>query len=78
MTGVMTLTFGPSGTGRCLYGELIDLSLIGALAIRRATRIEFDNRSQCWRVHDRQGHAMFNSPSRTECLDWERQYFNNA
>ncbi len=70
-----TLVFTPDGTGQGLYSEDIDLGSIGTLVIRRATAIEFDNAAQYWRVRDRDGFAMFNSPSRQECLDWERQYF---
>ncbi len=70
-----TLIFTPEGTGQGLYSEQIDLSTLGILHIERATTIEFDNRAQAWRVRDRDGFAMFNSPSRQECLDWEARYF---
>lgn len=68
------ITFTPDGTGHALYTEAIDLAVIGVLAIQRATTIEFDNKTQYWRVKDPEGFAMFNSPSREKCLDWERQY----
>ena len=71
----MALTFTPDGTGRCLYTEALDLGAIGRLSVRRATRIEFDDRAQDWRVYTAHGRvAMFNSPSRQECLEWERWY----
>ena len=73
----VTLTFKPDGMGHGLYTEDIDLGRIGPLSIARATTIEFDNGAQYWRVRDPDGFAMFNSPSRQECLDWERQYFNS-
>ena len=69
------LSFGPDGRVICLYSDLIDLRTIGRLKVRRLTHIEFDSERQYWRVRDRTGFAMFNSPSRTECLDWEQRYF---
>ncbi len=71
---IAIITFTPDGAGHALYTEAIDLAVIGQLAIQRATTIEFDNQSQYWRVRDPAGVALFNSPSRQECLDWERQY----
>jgi hypothetical protein len=73
----VAIIFTPDGQGRGLHTEAIDLGLIGPLVIERATRIEFDNEAQYWRVHDNTGFAMFNSPSRQECLDWERQYLES-
>lgn len=73
----ITLVFTPDGIGRGLYTESIDLSRLGQLSVARATIIEFDNEAQYWRVRDRQGFPMFNSPSREECLDWERQYLES-
>ena len=71
------ITFTSDGLGHGLYTEVIDLGRIGQLSIARATTIEFDNAAQYWRVRDPDGFALFNSPSRQECLDWERQYFNS-
>ena len=70
----IAITFTPDGTGHALYTEAINLAGIGPLDIRRATTIEFDNVTQYWRVKDPTGFALFNSPSRQACLDWERQY----
>ncbi|MEI6809738.1 MAG: hypothetical protein WCN95_13535 [bacterium] len=71
-----TIVFTPDGAGHCLYTEAIDLSKLGTLSIKRATTIEFDNKSQYWRVYDNSGVAMYCSPSRETCLEWERQHFN--
>jgi hypothetical protein len=71
------IIFTTDGQGRGLHTEAIDLGQIGPLVIERATRIEFDNKTQCWRVYDNAGFAMFNSPSRQNCLDWERQYLES-
>ena len=72
-----TLVIADDGTACGLYAEDIDLSSLGTLHIERATTIEFDNDAQYWRVRDQEGFPMFNSPSRKECLDWERQYFES-
>jgi len=72
-----TLVFTPDGIGHGIYTEAIPLGEIGPLTVKRATHIEFDNTIQYWRVKDRTGFALFNSPSRQECLDWERQYLES-
>jgi hypothetical protein len=72
------LTFTPDGTGHGLYTEALELGRIGILSIRRATRIEFDDRAQYWRVYLVHGRvALFNSPTRQECLEWERRYLES-
>jgi len=76
MTKTMTLTFKPAGQVQGLYAELIDLQQLGRLHVRRATRIEFDNQKQVWRVRDTDGFPLYTSPSRQTCLDWERRFFH--
>lgn len=71
------ITFTPDGRGHAIYSEAIDLGRIGALRVARATLIEFDNETQYWRVMDRTGFPMFNSPSRQACLDWERRHLES-
>ena len=74
----LAITFTPDGVGRGLYTEALDLGSIGTLSVRRATRIEFDEKAQYWRVYPARGRrALFNSPSRGECLEWERQYLES-
>ena len=73
---VASLVFSPDGTGHGLYTEAIDLSLLGRLKVKRVSTITFDQRIQAWRVKDRTGFALFTSPSRQECLNWERRYFD--
>ena len=75
-TPLASLLFKPDGTCAGLYTEVIDLSLLGRLRIMRAFTVEFDNDKQAWRVKDGRGFALFTSPSRQECLDWEKQYFS--
>lgn len=71
-----SIVFRTDGTGHGLYTEIIDLSCLGRLRVERATTITFDNRLQVWRVKDRTGFALFTSPSRQTCLDWEKEYFD--
>ena len=73
---VARVTFSPDGCARCLYTEAIDLTTIGKLHVERATRIEFDDHLQAWRVWDREGCALFTAPSRQACLEWERAFFD--
>jgi hypothetical protein len=77
MSPEMVLVITPDGTGHALFDEKIDLTTLGPLHIERATSVEFDEEAQYWRVRDRDGFALFNSPSRQVCLDWERKYFSN-
>ena len=70
------LHFLPDGRGAGLYTELVDLREVGRLDVCRATTVEFDDKSQCWEVHDFTGHRLFSHRSRETCLDWERRHFN--
>lgn len=36
----MELVVAPSGLGKCVYGEAIDLSVLGELTIRRGSHVE--------------------------------------
>jgi hypothetical protein len=42
----MQLIIGPDGSGRCLYGEDINLGKLGALTISRASHVEPDASGQ--------------------------------
>ena len=44
----MELVIGPDGTARCIYGEELDLSVLGEVKIQRASRVEPDERGQWW------------------------------
>jgi hypothetical protein len=70
----LALTFDTSGSGRCLYSELIDLSTVGQLQIKRASQIEFHNRRQVWEVRSLKGKVLFHHRSRAVCLAWEHQH----
>ena len=69
------IVFTPTGQGRCLHTDLIDLSQLGTLTIERASQVEFDSRLQAWRVRDLSGFPLFTAPTRQLCLEWERSYF---
>ena len=71
------LTFNPDGTAQGLYTEAIPLHTLGRLCVQRASTIEFDDASQQWVVRDLVVGHLFHHPSRQQCLDWEREFFNN-
>ncbi len=70
------ITFDPAGNGHCLFTEAIDLSALGILEIARASTIEFNNRAQIWEAKSAQGALLFSHRSRSACLHWEHQHFN--
>ena len=72
----LVLKFDPAGNGHCLFTEAIDLSLLGALEIVRASSIEFNNTAQLWEVKSVDGGLLFSHASRQACLAWEHHYFN--
>jgi hypothetical protein len=43
-----TLIIDPTGQGRCLYAEVIDLRAMGTLHIARASHLEPDDQGQWW------------------------------
>lgn len=70
------LTFTADGTGHGLYTEVIELTAIGLLVIERATSVEFNDASQQWEVRTTGGELLFTDISRTVCLSWEHQFYN--
>jgi hypothetical protein len=66
------LCFSPDGQGHCLYSEVIDLSAIGCLEMRRVSLIEFNCTKQEWEVKDMEGNRLFSHQSRNACLAWEQ------
>lgn len=77
MKAESVLTFNPDGTAHGLYTEAISLCTLGRLSIQRASTIEFDDDAQKWVVRSPAGKKLYQSPSRQQCLDWEREHFNN-
>ena len=77
MQEIAVIAFIPDGTGHCLYHEAIDLHTIGMLTCRRASRIEFNAGTQEWEVRPAESErALFSSPSRKTCLEWEREHLD--
>ena len=70
------LTFEADGTGHCLHTDAIPLQSLGTLYIKRATNIEFNPATQQWEVRDADGAILFANPSRSRCLEWEVNLFN--
>lgn len=77
----MTITFDTDGTARCLHSDEIPLHTLGTMTVRRASNVEFNERSQEWevwpetRLWTQSFFPMFRSPSRAECLAWERDHW---
>lgn len=71
----MDLIIDPDGTGHCLYSEILDLRSLGPIECRRASHIEFDQKSQRWQVltPDR-SKVLFSWDSRKGCENWERSH----
>lgn len=73
-----TLVFTPHGTAHGLYTEAIDLTRIGRLRVKRASRVEFHDKHQCWQVRTLRGRLLFSAPTRQRCLAWEAEYFTTG
>ena len=72
----LVMQFDAAGDGHCLYTEALDLTAIGSLQMTRASTIEFNQSNQEWEVRDSANTLLYSNPSRTACLDWEQQHFN--
>lgn len=81
----MTIDFNSDGTATCLHSDEIPLQTIGKMTTRRASEVEFNDKTQEWEVwlHNRgwkntmggwskQHKPLFSAQSRAECLAWER------
>jgi hypothetical protein len=44
----MRLLIDPKGVVRCVYGEALDLSVLGAVSVRRASHVEPDADGRWW------------------------------
>lgn len=72
----LVLIIDGTGTVRCLYSELIDLTTMGRLQITRASTIEFSEVNQTWEVRKPNGDLLFTHPSRAQCLAWEQLHLS--
>ncbi len=67
-------TYGSLG---CLYQDDLDLTQLGHLTVRRASRVEFDNAQQGWTIELMSGLKFSNVfPTRQAALDAEVKYLN--
>ena len=72
----LVITIDKQGDARCLYTERINLAALGRLEISRASTIEFNHETQEWEVKDSENQLLFHHASRSTCLAWEQQHFN--
>jgi hypothetical protein len=70
------LTFDTDGVVLCLHTDVIPLQTIGTLTVQRASTIEFNPTTQQWEVKDAAGVILHRNPSRSRCLAWEVEHFN--
>ena len=74
-----TLFVLPDGQVRCLYDETINLASIGALHIRRASRVEPDRSGRWWAdMSPAGGPTLGPYPLRSEALTAERQWLEHS
>src|SRR5262245_10451627 len=71
----MELVIGPSGQVSCLYDEVVDLTVLGPLLIRRASYVEPDSEGR-WRADltPVAGPKLGPFGRRSEALEAERQW----
>ena len=73
--GTMTLSVGPRGVVRCVYGEAIDLRALGPPQVTRASHVEPDDRGRWWAdLSPVGGPALGPFGRRSEALAAERQW----
>ena len=75
----MQLLIDPSGQVRCLYSEVIDLTLLGNLSVRRASHVEPDEAGRWWAdLAPVGGQKLGPFPRRSQALqaeiDWLDQF----
>jgi hypothetical protein len=74
----MLLVIDPHGTVRCLYGEAIDLTCLGALSIRRASHVEPDAEGFWWaELAPVDGPRLGPFALRSQALDAERNWLES-
>jgi hypothetical protein len=71
----MILRIDPTGTIRTIYGEDIDLALLGLLSVRRASSVEPDNEGSWWAdLSPVNGPIQGPFRHRSQALEAERQW----
>jgi len=73
------LNISTAGDIKCLYTELLDLSDLGEMTVRRASLVEWDDDRRGWTVAMPNG-SFLAGPfvSRSEAIKWEIAYWNNT
>ena len=74
----MVLEILPSGNVRSLYSNKINLSKLGKATIRRASHVEFNNKSRMWEVRSAKTKALIfaTQGSREDALEFEVEYYS--
>ena len=73
----MQLRIDPGGASVCIYGEAIDLALLGTLTIRRASQVEPDEQGRWWAdLSPVGGPRLGPFRLRTQALDAEQAWLN--
>jgi hypothetical protein len=71
----MQLVIDPQGLVRCVYGEAIDLAVLGPMQIRRASRVEPDTAGKWWAdLAPIGGPRLGPFPRRSQALTAESQW----
>jgi hypothetical protein len=71
----MRIVINSRGVVRCVYGESIDLSVIGSMSIERASHVEPDDQSRWWADLVPVGGPILGPfPRRSEALASEQQW----
>jgi hypothetical protein len=74
----MHLVVDPQGQVRCLYSEVIDLTVLGSLTITRASQVEPDSDARWWAdLCPVTGPKLGPFVRRSEALDAETNWLNN-
>lgn len=67
----------PQGEVDCLYRDELRLEQLGALQVRRASHVEFDEDKGVWVAREANGGGVIAShPRRSVCLGREVEHFN--
>jgi hypothetical protein len=88
---VIKLRISCDGSVQGLWTDEIQWAELGVLQVRRASRVEFDERKQCWTVceaeprgwrgwlerlfHGPSSHILHRATTRAAALAWEHEYF---
>ncbi len=77
MQSESVLRIEPTGDVRCLYSEVLDLSDLGPVTIRRASLVEWDERLRAWTVTLPDG-AFLGGPfmTRSQAVAFEISFWN--